>query len=251
MKRILIYLSILIFTGWMAFLLPACSRGSSQVIRIGIDPNWYPQDFQDKQFYVNGFVDELLLEISRHSNVEFQRIGSNWDSLLEGLKLRRYDAVLTSFPAYPFNQAKYDFSRNFLDLGLVFVTESQSSMKGLQEISNGVAGVLSGNQDWRVMQKYPDVIMRIYESVPEIFDAIINNEVEGIVLDRLTAVGFVRGSYAGKLKICGPSLTDLGLHLVTLKGDSSNAVKMFDQNLQYLIKKKKLQKLLKKWQLAD
>jgi polar amino acid transport system substrate-binding protein len=248
MKRIFIYLSILIFTGWTAFLLPGCSRAPQQ-IRIAIDPNWYPLDFQDKQFYINGFVDELLLEISRHSNVEFVRIGANWDTLLDGLKQRRYEAVLSSLATYPFNQSKYDFSSNFLDIGPVLVTHNASKLNELSQMSDRVVGVLSGNQEWFLMQKYPGVIMRSYDAVPEIFNALNNGEVEGIVIDRLIAIGFVKGTYAGSLKINGSPLTDAGLHLVTLKGDSAQAVKMFNKNLRYLTKKKKLQKLLKKWQL--
>lgn len=232
----------------MAFLLPGCGRTTSQV-RIGIDPSWYPQNFQDKQFYVNGFVDELLLEISRHSHIEFQRIGASWDTLLGGLKQQRYVAVLSSLPPYPFNQAKYEFSDNFLDIGPVFVTPIASSFTELKQMSNRVVGVLSGDREWLVMQKYADVIMRTYDSVPEIFEALSNNEVEGIVIDRLIAVGFVRGTYAGKLKINGAPLTDAGLHLVALKGDPDQTVEMFNENICYLIKKKKLQKLLKKWQL--
>lgn len=236
------------FTGWVAFLTSGCGRAPQQ-IRIGIDPNWYPQNFKDKQFYVNGFVDELLLEISRHTHIEFQRIGANWDTLLDGLKQHRYDAALCSLPPYPFNQAKYEFSSNFLDIGPVLVTPFASALNELNQMSNRVVGVLSGDQQSLVMQKYSGVIMRTYDSVPEIFDVLNNNEVEGIVIDRLTAVGFVRGAYAGKLKINGSPLTNAGLHLVTLKEDPSQAVKMFNKSLAYLAKKKKLKKLLQKWQL--
>jgi ABC-type amino acid transport substrate-binding protein len=116
-------------------------------------------------------------------------------------------------------------------------------------MSNRVVGVLAGNREWFLMQKYSNVIMRSYDSVPEIFDALNNNEVEGIVIDRLSAVGFIKGTYAGKLKINGLPLTNEGLHLVVLKGDSAQAVEMFNDNIRYLTKKKKLQKLLKKWQL--
>jgi polar amino acid transport system substrate-binding protein len=248
MKRIFVFLMILIAAASLTLFLAGCGR-QNRVIRIGIDPSWFPQNFQDKQFYVNGFVDELLLEISRHSDVEFQKIGANWDSLFDGLKQQRYDAVLSSLPPYLFNQAKYGFSKNFLDTGFVFVTSTVSDLNDLKNMSGRVVGVLSNNQEWFLMQQYSDVIMRSYSSVPEIFDAMIYNEVEGIVIDRLTAVGFVRGAFAGKLRINGAALTDAGLHVVTLKSDPVHAVKLFDQNIRYLIKKKKLQKLLRKWQL--
>jgi ABC-type amino acid transport substrate-binding protein len=248
MQRLLTYLSVLIFTASMALWLPGCGK-SSQHLTIGIDPNWYPQNFENKQVYINGFVDELLLEISRHGNIEFQRVGASWDTLFDNLNKHRYEAVFSSLPSYPFNQAKYDFSINFLDIGPVFVTPAASTLTDLKQMANRVVGVLSGNQEWFLMQKYSNVIMRTYDSVSAIFEALNNNEVEGIVIDRLTAVGFIRGTYAGKLKINGSPLTNEGLHLVVLKGDPALAVKMFDENIRYLTKKKKLQKLLQKWQL--
>lgn len=225
-----------------------CSR-PPQKIRIAVDSNWYPLNFQDKQYYINGFVDELLLEISKHSNVEFQKINANWDSLFEGLKQHRYDAVLSSLPPYPFNLAKYDFSGSFLDIGPVLVTPIASSWNNLSQMANGVVGVLPSNQEWFVMQKYSDVIMRTFDSVPEIFNALNNSEVEGIVIDRLIAIGFVKGTFAGKLKISYPPLTNAGLRLITLKDDPVQTVQMFDKNLRYLLKKKKFHKLLQKWEL--
>lgn len=249
MKRTLIHFCFLITALCLSCFLSGCGSGNSKEIRIGIDTNWYPQNFQDKQFYVNGFVDELLLEISRHSGMTFQRVNANWDSLFEGLKRRRYDSVLSSMPAYNFNEAKYDFSRNFLSIGPVLVTPVPSAAHHLDEMSNKVVGMLGNSQVQLLLQKYPNVLTRTYDTASELFDAAANLNVEGIVVDRLIAVGYVRGAYAKKLKISDSYLNDMGLHLVTLKGDPSGAVKVFNKSIQYLIKKKKLQKMLKKWQL--
>jgi ABC-type amino acid transport substrate-binding protein len=248
-KRSLIVWVILAFAGWTAFIASSCSK-SPQQIRIAVDANWYPLNFQDKQAYVNGFIDELLLEISRHSHIEFQKISANWDTLMEGLDQQRYDVVLSSLPPYPFNQVKYDFSNRFLDIGPVLVLPVNSQWNSLTEMTNEVVGVLFSNQEWFAMQKDANVIMRSYDSIPEIFNALGNGEVEGIVVDRLTAVGFVKGTYAGKLKICHPALTDAGLRMIALKDDRSQAVRKFNQSLDYLVKKKKLEKMLKKWNLT-
>jgi ABC-type amino acid transport substrate-binding protein len=249
MKRFPIRFCFLMAALCFLCMFSGCGSGNSREIRIGIDNNWYPQNFQDKQFYVNGFVDELLLEISRHSGMTFRRVSANWDSLFEGLKRKRYDSVLSSLPLYSFNAAKYDFSQNFLDIGPVLVTPAGSTVVHLDEMSNKVVGMAGSNQEQLLLQKYPNVITRTYDVASELFDAAVNHNVEGIVVDRLIAVGYVKGSYAQKLKIAASPLNDLGLHLVALKGDPSGAVKVFNKSLQYLIKKKKLQKLLKKWQL--
>ena len=45
------------------FFLCGCDK-DSRVLRIGIDRGWYPLDFSRQQKYVNGYIDELLLEIA-------------------------------------------------------------------------------------------------------------------------------------------------------------------------------------------
>jgi ABC-type amino acid transport substrate-binding protein len=240
MKRIIVFFCMLVF-------LVSCGS-SSKPLRIGIDPNWYPQNFQGKEFYINGFIDDLLLEISKDSGLEIVKVTANWDSLLDGVKQHRYEAVLSTMPSYNFNLAKYDFSHNVLDIGPVMVTSASSSAKHIQEMKQKFVGVLPGNE-FLIIQQYPEVLARTYDSIPEIFDAMVNNDVEAILVDRLVAVGYVSGVYAGKLKIIGHPLNQLGIHLLTMKGQNTEVLKTFDKSLKHLKKKKRLQKLYKKWQL--
>lgn len=88
----------------------ACTGGGKNV-RVGIDPNWSLNNFQEKTSFVNGYTDELLLDISRDSGIEFQKMRANGDSLLENLQHDQYDVIISSLPLYNFNTAKYDFSR--------------------------------------------------------------------------------------------------------------------------------------------
>src|SRR5579862_3354474 len=78
---------------------------SRSAIKIGVDSNWYPLAFGAQNSYVNGFTEELLLDIARQSGLEFEKIPANWDAIFEGLKQGRYQAVLSSLPPYEFNTA--------------------------------------------------------------------------------------------------------------------------------------------------
>ncbi|MBF8263537.1 MAG: amino acid transporter, periplasmic amino acid-binding protein [Parachlamydiales bacterium] len=250
MKRPFFHLCVLAVVFFTAFLLPSCGGGGKNDLSIGIDPNWYPQNFQGKEVYVNGFIEELLLEISRHSGLEFSKIGTSWDSLYDNLKRHRYDAVISSLPAYNFNAAQYDFSKNVLDIGSVLVVSTTGQQKSMKDMEKQFVGVMSGEQALLIMQKYPEVFTRTYLSAPEIFEAVASHEVEGIVVDRLLAVSYVQGSYAQKLKIVGSPLSDSGLHFVVMKDENPHAIQVLNKSIDYLIKKKKLQKLQKKWNLA-
>ncbi len=234
------------------FFLHGCSCGSGsgrQGLRIGIDPNWYPIDFGRQESYVNGFTEDVLLEIARYSGIEFQRIPANWDNLLDGMKEKKYDAVLTSLPPYDFNNAKYDFSTNFLDLGPVLIVPVDTQHFDLSKMGGELVGVIIGDPSVLILQKYPETIIRNYNSIPELLTALVNGEIEGALLNRIPAVSYVRDLYAGKLKIASAPLTDAGLHLVAVKGKHHHLIQLFNKSLDHFKKKKKLQSLLQKWEL--
>lgn len=235
----------------MFLALSSCSCGSSRhgQFRIGVDADWYPLDFEALQPYVNGYTEDLLLEIAQYSGVEFVKVPASWSSLLEGLNSRKYEAILTSIPPYNFNAAKYDFSKNFLELGPVLVIPVDADVTDLAQMSNEVVGVVSGDPALLILQKYPEIVVRKYETVPDALDAVVNGSVEAVLLDRLIAMSYVRDLFATKLKISTDPFTDAGLHLVTLKGNQEHLIHLFNKSLSQFKKKKKLQSLQKKWQL--
>lgn len=227
----------------------SCTSGKKVTYRVGIDSNWYPLNLDAFQPYVNGYTDDLLLEISRYTGIEWVRLDAPWDALLDGLNSKKYDAVLTSLPSYNFNLAKYDFSKNFLDLGPVLIIPVNAHSHDLTKLSNEVVGVVKGDPAVLLLQKYPEIIVRKYNTVPDLLNAVATGSLEGALLDRLAACGYVRDLYAGRLKISSESLTDAGLHLASPKGQQKHLIELFDQTLLQLKKQKKLKALQKKWQL--
>ena len=69
----------------LALLACGCSCGSDSSrggIRIGVDPLWYPVDFGPQTSYVNGYTEDMLLEMARYSGLRFELITARWDNLL-------------------------------------------------------------------------------------------------------------------------------------------------------------------------
>jgi len=249
----MIYMNIfrgILFLGLL--ILQACSCGngglSRGTLRIGIDPNWYPVDFGTQTSYVNGFTEDLLLEIALYSGIEFERMPANWDNLLDGLREKKYDAVLTSLPPYEYNRAKYDFSGNFLDLGPVLIVPADVQEMDLDNPKGGLVGIISGASTVFELEKHPGVIIRNFDSIPDLLNAVVAGAVDAALLDRIPAVNYVGDLYAGKLKIVGSPLTEAGLHLVAPKRNA-RLVGLFNSSLDRLKKNKTLDTLLKKWQL--
>ncbi|MDE3046653.1 MAG: amino acid ABC transporter substrate-binding protein [Verrucomicrobiota bacterium] len=242
MRRLLLFLLVLF---------SACGSSGGKTLRIGVDLTWRPIDFEELQPYVNGYIEELLLEIARYNGMEFEKVSANWDTLFEGLRDGKYDAVLSSMPPYVFNAAKFDFSENILDLGPVLITSSDASYKNLSSLSGEFVGILNNSSAALLIEKYPKIIIRNYPSIPDVLNAIVQGELEAAVLDRLPAVSFVRDLYAGKLKIASEPLTDVGLHLVAPKGKAVGFMQSFNTALSNFKKKKKLEAIQQKWNLQE
>ncbi len=235
-----------IFACLLALICASCGNGPGKVVRIAIDPSWYPVNFGAQQPYVNGFVDELLLEVAGYNGVTFERISVSGSALYEGLKAKQYDAVLSSLEPYIFNAAQYDFSQNILDLGPVLIAAEGRSIK-LDKMKGSLVGLIAGDPARLVLEKNPTLILRTFESAPQLLNAVVGGEIEAAVLDHVLAVRYVTDIYAGVLKVASEPLTASGLHVVTLKGSSLTS--SFNKTLTRLQKKKKLTALLKKWQL--
>lgn len=231
-------------------LLTGCSCGSRSrsVLRVGVDPNWYPIDFGAQTSYVNGYTEDLLLEIARYSGLEFERVTANWDTLMEGLNQKKYDAVLSSMQPYVFNTAKYDFSGNFLDLGPVLIVPIHAQQADLAKMKGELIGIIAGDPAIVHLEKYPSLIVRNYSAIPDLLNALVRGDIQGAVLDRIPALNYVSDLYSGQLQIIGAPLNDKGLRLVAPKGRSRFVV-LFNKSLEALQKRQAVEKLQKKWQL--
>lgn len=242
---------------WLSLLLLSmfCFSCASDVdgrkgrLRIGVDPSWAPLNFEELQPYVTGYTEDCLLEIARYSGLEFEKVNANWDSLLDGMRTGAYDAVITSLPPYEFNVAKYDFSADLIQLGPVLITETASKQMKLDDLSHELVGVIKNDPAMLAVERYPLVIIRSYNTIPELLDAVASGELAAAVLDRLWAASFVNDLYNGKLKIASEPMSDLGLHLIAPKGKYERLIRSFDKSIKQL-KKKKFPELQKKWNLT-
>jgi ABC-type amino acid transport substrate-binding protein len=245
MRRLLLLFSVV--------LCAACGSSKSpgkKGHRIGIDPSWRPLNFEELQPYVNGYTEEVLIHVAQSSRIQIEKVRANWDTLLDGLHRGEYDALLTSMPPYAFNTARYDFSSDYLLLGPVIVTGIRSKYSELSQLSGELVGVLTGDPAVLLIEKFPEIVIRNFDSIPDALDAVVSGEIEAAVIDRLPAVNYVNDLYSETLRVASEPLTSMGLHLITLKGRDARLLETFNKALARMQKKGKLSDLQRKWNLG-
>lgn len=230
----------------LALFFHSCSCSSNQSgFRIGCDPDWYPSNFGPQTSYVNGYTEEMLLEMAHFSGMNFELVRANWDSLFDGLRAKKYDAVLTTLPPYEYNRAKYDFSDNFLDLGPVLIVSLNAEKNSLDALGGDLVGIIANDPAELILAQHPTIVIRQYPSIPALLDAVAQGDIHGALLAHIPAVNYVSDLYSGVLHIVGQPLTHQGIHLVGPKG----SIDAFNRNLASLRKKSVLEKLQQKWEL--
>lgn len=222
------------------------------LIRIGVDPDWYSADLGRQTSYMNGFTEELLLEIASMIPVRFERLNANWDSLYDGLRKKSYDAVLSALMPYEFNRAQYDFSESFISLGAVLIVPAGSKILGLQDMGGKRIGLIQGDEAAVLLQPYPSVLVSdVYTSTPQLLEAVTAGNVQGALLNRIPAANYLEDLFSGKLQIASSPLTEQGIRLLTIKGLHPKFLSQWNECMNTLEKEGKLSKMRAKWQLGS
>ena len=157
-------------------LLCSCGDSPSQACKVGLDPNWYPLQFGNRNNNVTAFSTELLGTIGQMEKIAFTRVSVNWDDLLQGLQNDEYKAILSSMPPYLFNQKLFSFSSIYLHLGPVLVVRASSTIDSIDTLEGKEIAVITGSSSDLLLEKSSGVLIRYYDSDAQALNA-LNNEI--------------------------------------------------------------------------
>lgn len=234
----------------LLLLVSGCSSPSRDELRVGVDPSWFPLAVPGREQNITGFSTELLKEIAKIQKLSTTKVTVNWDDLVDGLHNNKYNAILSSMPPYAFNRQTYDFSELYLTTGPVLMVASDSPITSLKTIKGKEIAVIPDARGAMLLEKYPGVILRPYDSIPKALNDIVKGEVDGALVNILSAVAYCQDLYQNKLKIVTPVLSNEGLRLITVK-DGGDWVSHFNRGLAKLKSSGAYDKLLLKWDLKE
>ncbi len=242
-----------LFLTLMAFqcLLSGCGTSEDSSLRkVAIDPMWSSLSLKGRESNLTGFATDLLQEIGRVEKINFVKISVSWDQLIPTLMNKDVEAILISMSPYNFNQNQFDFSELFLNTGPVLVVPSSSRVSALNQLDGKEIAALSGTNGVLILEKYPGILIRNYDSVPQALNAIVKGDIDGALIDILTATAYLQDIYHESLKIATPTLNDSGLRMVALHTISPDLIEGFNEGLDKLKSNGTYDRLLKKWSLT-
>lgn len=120
---------------------------STKKVRIGVEGTYKPYAFHDDSGALVGFEKEIADAIAAGLGAEPEYIETEWDSLIAGLDVDKYDLVVNNVGITPERQEKYLFSQPYArSVGRVAVPTG-SDIQTLEQVS-GRSAAQSATSNW-------------------------------------------------------------------------------------------------------
>lgn len=233
------------------FLLGCGGKSKSYDYRIAFDSSWYSLEIPGRTGNLTAFTTELIEAIGKAERVSIAVFDRSWSNLMYALQKEECDAICSTMQPYLFYEKLYRFSNVYLSTGPVVVTPANTRAVPLEKMGGKILAVQRESNGAIILEKYPEIILRTYDSVQQALIDTTEGIIDGAIVDVLTAEAFTKDLFSGQLKIASMPLTQEGVRILTLKDHTPQLVKIFDRGLAKLKADGTYSKLVKKWNLAE
>ena len=223
----------------------SCDTIGSKKYKIGLDPSWYSINSDGQEKYISGFFEDFLLDISRKNNIIFEKFVVSSNELLDDLNKEKYDAIITNINLYNFYQEQYDFSNVCIPVQSVLIIKTDSKFRNILQLSDKVVGYVIGGKENELIVKNPAIITRGYSSVPDVLEALVNEQVDAAKIGIILANRYLQDIYYGRLKMLNV-FQEEGLRFVCLKNKETRLISIINKELK---NKNIVNELKQKWKL--
>ncbi|MCL6553700.1 MAG: basic amino acid ABC transporter substrate-binding protein [Firmicutes bacterium] len=219
-------------------------------LKIGSDTTYPPFEFVDENKNIVGFDPDLLAEICRRVNCKATFVTTAWDGIFVALSQGQFDAVASGVTITEERRKTVDFSEPYLTYGqVVLVRQDEASITGVDALVGKTVAVQTGttnDEKASALQKEGKVgTVRRYETFALAVQALVNRDVDAVIIDSYAADGFI-ALHANRLKKVGEPFTSEALGIAIKKGDA--ALKdAFDAALTQMKADGTLERLYQKW----
>ncbi|MBN2479655.1 MAG: transporter substrate-binding domain-containing protein [Parachlamydiales bacterium] len=244
MKKSLLFLFLIVF-------LVSCGKVQHRN-SIAKDSYWYGIALNGQTNLVNGFINDVLIEISKIKNIEIEIVEVNWNNIIWELESQNVAAAFTSMDKFNFNLDKYDFSNDILKTGYSLIQRKNTNFQSLNEMKNKHVGYIRGERSEFLIDQTQDVYGEVYDFIPDMLKDLENDRIEAAILSVIPAYKYVSDLYEETLKInFSDPITDQSIKIMTLKNQNNEFLKILNSGLEDLEKSGKLKDLKIKWGLPN
>lgn len=146
-----------------------------------------PLNYKENQ-ELAGFDVEIGKEISKRIGLEANPVTNPWETIIQGLRGNKYDAIIGSMTATEERSKQVDFSIPYYVSGAtVFISSENKEIKTVEDLKGKTIGVMQASTYVEDAKKYTDKIKEFPSEIyalqdlpPGRLDAVITDRIVGI-----------------------------------------------------------------------
>jgi|TARA_R110002033_G_scaffold679_2_gene6061 ABC-type amino acid transport substrate-binding protein/signal transduction histidine kinase len=164
------------------------------------DLNWIPYSFYDNKI-PKGYILDYINLLAKKGNFEPIFLPDKWSNNIEKLKSKKID-VLSGVLYKKSREEFLLFTDVFLKQRLAIVSNTNRlELKDIKSLSNKTIGMI---KDWAitnlVQKNFPEIKIRFYNSLDDIFTDIKNQKIDATIQYNLTAKYYINNTFLNTLK---------------------------------------------------
>jgi len=162
--------------------------GRPRPLRVALTGKYPPFSYYGDDGELTGFDVDVSREIGKRLDRDLEIIATEWDGILAGLLVGKYDAIIGSMAITPERAAKVNFSEPYYRSGAqLFVhRDNPDNVESIEDCAGlKVAAVLGETFQRYLETHHPEIEVVTLESSVEIFELLDDKRITGFVSDRL------------------------------------------------------------------
>jgi polar amino acid transport system substrate-binding protein len=158
-------------------------QGSLTFSMTGMYP---PLNFK-KDGKLTGFDVEIGTEIAKRIGLKANPVTNPWETIIQGLKANKYDAIIGSMTATPERDKQVDFTNPYYLSGAQIFVAENSDLKAKEDLKGKKIGVIQAST-WKDMavglsdtvKEYPTDVNALQDLALGRLDAVITDKIVGV-----------------------------------------------------------------------
>lgn len=220
--------------------------GGQPEFRFAMSGLYKPFNYQ-KDGQLVGFDVEIGMEVARRLGRRGAPVTSPWETIIEGLKAGRYDAIVGSMAVTAQRREQVEFSRPYYRSGAqIFVAKDAAAIQGQADLRDKQIGVVKASTFKDIAVKLTDPAKVIgYDSDVIALQDLATGRVQAVITDQI--VGFVA------MKEHQLAIRDVGRPLfvdemaIPVRKEDTELLGGINQALEEMIRDGTYQRISDKW----
>ncbi|ATO32853.1 Putative ABC transporter arginine-binding protein 2 [Dickeya dianthicola] len=225
------------------------SAGAAETIRFATEASYPPFESVDASNQIVGFDIDLANALCKQIQAACTFSNQAFDSLIPGLKFRRYDAVIAGMDITPERQQQVAFTQPYYENSALFIAQ-KGKLADIAALKGKRVGVQNGTTHQKfLLDKHKDITVVPYDSYQNAALDLKNGRLDAVFGDTAVVNEWLKQN--PNLASVGDKVTDkdyFGIGLgIAMRQNNDELVKKFNDALNNIKQDGTYQTIYKKW----